>query len=436
MTNYLTLEDAAKRLGLKPDEVVEMLQRNEIFGYRDGSSWKFKHEEIERVRMSFSGEILDEEAAGSSILVSENEVGPSGSKSGSTIGSDRGLGNNDSDLRLSDDGSDVALVPDPESGSGVRLVNRALPLAEDDDDVLQLADDDDDAIKIGSGSMAGSGISGFDLGSDLKIDLGSGSDPSKSPQLKSHHGSDVLAESDIKLSTGSKGGTGDIVRGDSDPAGSVAKQSSISDLEIATDDELVLGSGSDLAIASESGINLMSPSDSGLSLEDEPLDLAGTGISGLDLASDSDPMGSGASGSGSLVDFQQDEEFQLSPSGGIDVEEDSGSQVIELEDSSEIGDASVGFSSGDAGMMVDEFGMGMAGSGMGTESGVAPSTVMQGTPEVPLNLWEVSFLMITLLLLACGGIFVTDLVRNMWAFDSTSDFTTKFSEAFTSIVSN
>ncbi len=39
-------------------------------------------------------------------------------------------------------------------------------------------------------------------------------------------------------------------------------------------------------LAAESGINLMSPSDSGLSLEEEPLDLAGTGISGLDLGAE------------------------------------------------------------------------------------------------------------------------------------------------------
>ncbi len=108
------------------------------------------------------------------------------------------------------------------------------------------------------------------------------------------------------------------------------------DLELADDDEdeLVLGSGSDIALATDSGINLMSPSDSGLSLEDEPLDLAGTGISGLDLATEGSGVGSGAgsaAASGSLVDFQQDEEFQLSPSGGIEMDEDSGSQVIELE---------------------------------------------------------------------------------------------------------
>ena len=129
MANYVSLDEAAKILGIPSDELVEMRSRGEIFGYRDGSSWKFKTEEIERVQSELDGDALDEEAGGSSILVSEKQVGPSGSKSGPTIG---GSGNSDltlgSDLNLAGDeertGSDVRLVPDPKSGSGVRLVNR------------------------------------------------------------------------------------------------------------------------------------------------------------------------------------------------------------------------------------------------------------------------------------------------------------------------
>lgn len=101
-----------------------------------------------------------------------------------------------------------------------------------------------------------------------------------------------------------------------------------SDLEL-TDD-------SDLALRSDSGINLMSPDDSSISLEDEPLDLAASGTSGLDLAPEDTDVGAGSDAS--AVDFQQDEEFQLSASGSLDVDDDSGSQVIELEDSSEFGD--------------------------------------------------------------------------------------------------
>jgi excisionase family DNA binding protein len=45
----LELKEAADKLGMSPDQLIEMRSRGEIYGYRDGGSWKFKEEEIERV---------------------------------------------------------------------------------------------------------------------------------------------------------------------------------------------------------------------------------------------------------------------------------------------------------------------------------------------------------------------------------------------------
>ncbi|MCR9291938.1 MAG: helix-turn-helix domain-containing protein, partial [bacterium] len=70
MSNFVPLEEAAKKLGVSSEEVVEMISRREIFGYRDGTSWKFKPEEIQRVISEMMGDALDEDPAGSSILVS------------------------------------------------------------------------------------------------------------------------------------------------------------------------------------------------------------------------------------------------------------------------------------------------------------------------------------------------------------------------------
>ncbi|MFO0922022.1 MAG: helix-turn-helix domain-containing protein [Pirellulales bacterium] len=307
MSNYVPLDEAAKRLGVNPDQLVEMLSRGDIFGYRDGASWKFKPEEIERVQQEMAGD-LDEEAGGSSLLLSEGDLGLSGSGSNINKGDDAG--------------SDVALVPDPSSGSGVRLVTRGTSKAGDSDALSPIGDSDGDLQLVNEDSGDLSGAASSDV-------LGSG----------------VLSGISSASGTGSGGGS---------KIGSSGSLDLDGDLQLADDDEddLVLGSGSDLALATDSGINLMSPSDSGLSLEDEPLDLAGTGISGLDLATEGSDVGSGvgsAAASGSLVDFQQDEEFQLSPSGGIEVEEDSGSQVIELEDSTEFGSAPVALSGGDVG---------------------------------------------------------------------------------------
>lgn len=415
MANYVSLDEAAKILSLSPDELVEMRSRGEIFGYRDGSSWKFKSEEIERVQSELHGDALDEEAGGSSILVSERQLGPSSSKSGSTIGkassSEVGLG---SELKLSADdsrlGSDVSLVADPKSGSGVRLVNRKPGSSSGVDldkgaDVAGVSD-----LKLQEEGGSGSEV---ELGSDLKL-MAEGS-PGES-------GLDLMSKDSNVLGSGSLSGSG---------SGSIGIGGG---LELANDDEddLVLGSESGVGLGSESGINLMSPSDSGLSLEDEPLDLAGTGISGLDLGAEV-AGGSGAGsasgvsglGSGALIDFQQGEEFQLTPSsGGIEVDDDSGSQVIELEDSSEFGAIPAGAGGFDA---IQEGGFD-DGGGFGDEAALAGGAMaagagVRGIPETPYGTGDVLLLLGILLLMGFGGLLLSDLMRNMWAWDGQNDYT-------------
>lgn len=370
--NFVLLEEAAKLLGIAPDALVEMRSRGEIRGFREGSSWKFKMEDIQQA-------IRNRQDAG------------------------------DSDI-----GSDVSLIADPGSGSDVKLVAGRSG--------TNLGDS-----QIGSDISLDSSIK-IDLdGSDLPLDAAGGS----GLELSLSEGSDVLEASGLKLSPAS--GTDKIITGDSDPDIG-------SDLELADDDDLVLGGGSDLALAKDSGLNLMSPSDSGISLEDAPLDLAAnSGISALDLAADSKvSKGASASGSGSLVNFQQDEEFQLSPSSGdMELEEDSGSQVIELEDSSDFGDAAValpsdggmgmGASSGEA---VDIFGGATpmsAGAGGGMSAG--PAAVAVAAPDIPLGTVEVVLLMLTLTLMCLCGIMVSDIIVNMWAWNSQSDMTSGFTSA-------
>jgi len=381
MANYVSLEEAAKILGVSTDALVEMRSKGEIFGYRDGASWKFKQEEIDRV--------VDERG---DIAGDEDEI---------ALGSDVSLG---SDLRLAGDNaepSDVALVPDPSSDSGVKLVNR-------------------------SNSGKGKPKSDDAASSDIKLQ---------------GEGSDVELGSDLKLqgAAGSSGldltSRGSNVLGSDLGAGSKASKGLGSDLELTGDDEddLVLGSDSAIGIGSESGINLMSPSDSGLSLEDEPLDLAGTGISGLDLgaelaldpassskiSSTSNPSGIGAG----LVD--QNEEFQLTPS-SVETDDDSGSQVIELEDSASFTDG-IGLPDG-VGLdgAVQEAGM---DGGFGDELGaVAGASVAGGmamrSAEVPYSGFWVGMLALVLVLMGLCGILTTDILRNLWAWDGQTDYST------------
>jgi excisionase family DNA binding protein len=387
MANYVSLEEAAKILGVSTDDLVEMRSKGEIFGYRDGASWKFKQEEIDRV--------LDERG---DVAAGEDEI---------SLGSDVSLG---SDLRLAAEDaepSDVALIPDPRSDSGVKLVNRSSA----DKGKSKSKDAESSDLKLeGDGSDV-------ELGSDLSLEEPAGSSgldlmKSKSP------GSNVLG-SDLGLSSGSK-----------------ASKGLGSDLELSGDDEdeLVLGSDSAIGIGSESGINLMSPSDSGLSLEDEPLDLAGTGISGLDLgaelaadpassskiSSTSNPSGIGAG----LVD--QNEEFQLTPS-SVETDDDSGSQVIELEDSESFGDG-IGLPEGnefdgavqeagaEGGFGADELGA-VAGAGAG-------AALAMRSAEVPYSGFWVGMLALVLVLMGLCGILTSDILRNLWAWDGQTDYST------------
>ena len=51
-TKFVDLETAAKELGISVDKLSEMRERNEIRGFRDGATWKFKPEDVERLKGS------------------------------------------------------------------------------------------------------------------------------------------------------------------------------------------------------------------------------------------------------------------------------------------------------------------------------------------------------------------------------------------------
>lgn len=433
-TNYLSLDEAAKTLGISPDRLVEMRSQGQLRGFRDGASWKFPTDEIDRLK----DELLDDPSL-------------------SGLGSDVGLGEEPG-------GSDVALIARQGDGSDVEVVTSSRSgdsgLVEADDDDLRLSDDGGSGY-LDLASEVKEGSTGPVIGSE---DLLAVEDGGTGPELGSGRGDsgvDVLG--DLDLVGQEKGGTGDIIRGDSDPDlaledlnDSDDALSDDDDLVIADDDDdLVLaGGGSDISLAGDSGINLMSPSDSGLSLESEPLDLAGSSISALDLGSDDQSPSAGGSGSGSLVDFQSDEEFQLSPSGvGIDTDDDSGSQVIEVEDSAafvgdvDFGDANYGGSEVVAGEgLLDESGV-MAGDAlvaedamgdhdMGVQTG-APVAAMGGAPiayETPFTIWQVVVLASILVLMSLCGMLMTDLMRNLWTYSEPSAPVSSLTDALISMI--
>ena len=362
-TKYVAHNEAAKQLGLTADTLNEMRDAGEIRGFRDGSSFKYKAEEIERIAaekgVSLSAgddfdEILDDldidsPGAGSSVLVSDDSIGSVQESPSSTIIGDQGVGAADSDLRL---------VP-----------------AEDEDDDILLADADDD---LELEPIADS------TGSDLALD-----DP----------------EDDIGLEPA--GGTGDL-----------AAASDELDLDGLDEDDLTvdIGAGSDVTLGTgDSGIDLASPADSGLSLEEEPLEI-GSSASGLELPEDDEVISLGAeAGPDDATQLKQDEEFLLSPydeTGDDGGDESSGSQVIALEDSAafeEVGEGE-GLTPDDGGLAAE-----LAGQA-GDQGDLAPvQTMLPGRlPEAPYSLWNVAALGTILLLLSVSGVVLIDLIRSLW----------------------
>jgi len=293
---------------------------------------------------------------------------------------------------------------------------------------------------------------------------------------RSSRGVDVLSELDLLSADAGGSGliTGDSghVLGSKDLGSGIGsgrgKISSVLDLDdaLADDDDLVIeddeddlvlgGSSNDVSVSGDSGINLMAPSDSGLSLESEPLDLAGSSISALDLGAElGSGIGSGAGsskvsrgGRSSGLDIQGDEDFRLSPSGiSIETDAESNSQVIEIEDSdafagedafgdNEFGEAMPvegGFGD-DAVEAVDGFGD--EAVAVDDDMAVGPSRGRAGAApvyEVPFSIFQVSMLVLTLSIMCLGGMLMTDLMRNMWAYTDTTSPVSSLTDSLISL---
>ena len=518
MANYLSLEEAAQKLGVSADRLVDLRSQGKVRGFRDGSSWKFPESEIDRLADEV-GELGDADGEGSDLGIGGDPVasGPGSdvnlvaSQSDNTdvklvqgesdldmdVGDDL-LEIDSAELQLNDpavmhDSAQLDLAIEPNAGSTgpvtddeLKEISEAHPdvstpeagarSGDGSDSMLDLenelslqADSDMSFASGGPDEDSGEELIGADEDSAMDV-LGSDIDPAgsragssgvSSLELMSDldkpsdldvtsmgsRGADVLSELDLLGSEKSDSG---VMSGDSGSLlgsglGSGVGSGLGSSLgDVLADDELVIadddddlvisGAGSDISVAGDSGINLMSPSDSGLSLESEPLDLAGSSISALDLGAELSEGGSSGGGSGSMVDFQADEEFQLSPSGiSLEAEFESGSQVIEVEESEAIGEP-IEFGDVAVAQGVDVFGtepeavevLGMDG---GEEDGIsveesAVSAIGSGggfnAYEVPFTLMQCVSLVLILSVLSVGGMLMTDLIQNMWSYSDTA----------------
>ena len=418
---FVDLKEAAKMLGVTPEELVEMRSHGDISGYRDGSSWKFKIEEVERVMADKgsksgtgsglgSGVLENDEdfdeiiksglssktgiKASDSVLVTEQELGHSAEGTSSTIigKGEKAAGPADSDLKLAEGLSDVGAAGSDKlleaPGSRLKTPDKADVLGGD--------------LKIAGGSGTG----------DMPVKTGSGT-------------------GDMPVKTGS--GTGDMPK---------AKAGSDVDLDLESSEELDLGEelqvtgsgkkkGSDVTLgAGDSGINLK-PSDSGLNLEEEPLDLgSGSAIESLELPEDEEviSLSEEAVDQDEATQLKADDQFMLSPSDNLQEDEsDSGSQVIALEDSAAFDENAATLLKQEQPVVLGEetFGAAVAMpeqpmTGMVAPAAFGAAPVYVPPVEAPYSVWNVLGLMVTAGMLALCGMLMVDVMMNMWSWSGSS----------------
>ena len=410
---FIKLQEVAALLGINSDQLSDMRSRGDIYGYRDGTTWKFKIEEIQRVatdrglqisQAALAGDVpitsdsvpssevdmdlealssvgeIDADEAGESVLVTDDPIGLGPKKSsGSTV-----IGEKD-ELDL-ESGSDLKPALNPgDTGNDLEL----MATSSDGGDVKPDAAD----------SNALSGASDA-----VNLDMASSNDFAAGESLS-------LGESDPQLADSSNAAQGD----------SLSESASV-DLALDGDDDLVLGSnmGSDVTLSpGDSGISLSSPSDTGLSLSDGPLDMGGLAAeSGLEFPEEivtfegnepTDPAGA--------TQFGNDDDFLLTPiEESPEEESDSGSQVIALDTDESYDAEAATLLKTDASAPITE-----AESGLELPA-TAPVTAPTISPpvsalEAPYSIMNVICLAGIFLFLLLTGTFMFDLLRHMWSWD-------------------
>lgn len=424
---YIELQQAAKMLGVSSDELNNMRLSGEIHGVRDGSSWKFKSEELDRVAdergVSLGGEAdeateFDLELGGGDPTASSNvhldleaedddnsptAIGTAADAGARGSGKAAAKGRGDADL---DSEADIRLIAD-DTGSEVNLV------AGGSDDVLGGTDLGLDKSGGGTGVLDFEG-GDLTLGSDVMFDGESKPAAGKAASGKAAPGKAAAGKAAAGKPPAS--GDSDLSVGDSEE-----------EIALGEDDELVLDGGSGAGGPGDTGIGLASPSDSGLNLEEEPLDLAGSSVSSLELPEDEDLL--------DLEDLESepaaaaasaDEDFQLAPSAALqEDEEDSGSQVIALEDSSAFGvpleGGLEGGLEGAEAVLGEETPADEISGSLGEEAApvTMPTVQLGAVQDLPYSIWNVLSLLAIVVVLSVTGMLMTDLVRNMWTWDET-----------------
>ena len=350
---YLSLEEAAGQLGLTAEQLMKLRERNDIRGFADRGSWKFREQDVE--------EFLRSQQADSSPDIPIMRDSSSSSVLDETESND--LSSSDSDVRLFVDGTlfdetdDVKSLAD--SGSDVRLTGDSGPKLE--------AESDDDAIDL---SGWGSDVKLSDSDSDVKL-VGAGTeaemDLTKTSKM-SDSDSDVLladssdlqlsdSDSDVRLSEADDlGATGPINLSEVDSDSDVKLMGSDALLRNESDSAVKLSTGLD---RTDSDIRLAEPSPRPKAKElppipdDSDLKLIRKGSGGRLPVPDS---GISLEVRGSGIGLDADESgISLEMDSGISLDADDSGISLESFDSGAMlaDDSGISLDAGDSGISLD-----------------------------------------------------------------------------------
>jgi len=244
---YLSLEEAAARLGMDKAELNRLREKGSIRAFADRGSWKFKEEDVDNLARNRS-------------LISDDDLFPSGESSGTV------------ELPTGDSSGDLIFSDDDLSGTNPTLITKGNPYEETSDSDVRLIFDDVPQ----KGAKPGSSKSAVDSDSDVKL------------TKRDSSGSFTAAktDSDVRLikdkSAGGKGSDSDVKLVSSQSSQQPPSGSSVLD-----DDSISLSGDSRSPLGGDSGISLEMPDDSGISLSHESVTI-GAGDSGISLAIEED----------------------------------------------------------------------------------------------------------------------------------------------------
>ncbi|MFM8378709.1 MAG: helix-turn-helix domain-containing protein [Planctomycetia bacterium] len=367
---FLSLEEAARHLGVTTDEVQRFVDRKKLFPMRDGATIKFKVDDVERLVRDLADEIPSTDEL-------DIDLGPAAQAP--AAGSLSGL---DADEIVLGDAIDAGESLFADGGDAAAASNTIVRGGAGG----SVAAGDASGLSLPSASGASAADIVFDDGTAGNDDLA----------LES-----VLGASSIGTSSPSLGGKSAVTGGPGEIDETLAID--LGDMEPgAASGALAIGSDTGLAGSPEAtgaGLALSGALDSGLSLEDGNIEM-----SGIDLGGD----GAATADEGTVLGG---DDFELGGGGGDD---ESASVVIA---ESESGESSF-------------FGQAMAGEGsaFGDESVGLPSSIaseamaMPGdySPEMGFSGLQLAGLICCSLLLLFGGFIAYDLVRTIGSPESTT----------------